>query len=304
MTEIADVIKSVAAWAGQPIRATPVTGGLTNRAFRVQVGDRAYFVSIPGERSELLAIRRADEIHNTMAAAETGVSPRVLHHDPRSGAIVVEFLQGRTLTPPDMHTPGMIERLAAAVRTLHSARPFANRFDLFRLTDSYRRVLADDHLDPPEGFDGYPPLLAEMRAAVQAHPSPIRPCSNDLVPENLIDDGQRLWIVDFGYSGNNDPCSELGNAVCEAAYDAAESEALCRAYFGEATSRLLSRMQLYAVMSDVAWSLWSVIQESISKLDVDFRAYGLKRWERARGLLESGSLRSWIRAAGEWTSED
>ncbi|HET7012119.1 MAG TPA: choline/ethanolamine kinase family protein [Anaerolineales bacterium] len=297
MTDITDVIKAVPAWAGQPIRTEPVTGGLTNRSFRVQVGPRAYFVSIPGERSELLAIPRADEIHNTMAAAETGISPRVLQHLPDSGTMIVEFIHGRTLTPADMHAPGMIERLASAVRQLHTARPFANSFDLFRLTDAYRQVLAADKLALPEGFQGYLRLLAEMRSAAETHPSPVRPCSNDLVPENLIDDGRRLWIVDFGYSGNNDPCSELGNAVCEAPYDRPEAEALCAAYFGEASPRLLGRMQLYAVMSDVAWSLWSVIQERISRLEVDFRAYGQKRWDRARGLLDSDELHHWIRTA-------
>jgi thiamine kinase-like enzyme len=295
--DITDVIRAIAAWRGQPIHTEPVAGGLTNRSFRVQAGDRTYFVSIPGERSELLAIPRADEIRNTMAAAETGVSPRVLDHIPSTGVMIVEFLKGRTLSQPDMHRPGMVERLARAVRQLHTARPFANDFDLFRLTDSYRAVLASDRKAPPAGFDDYQPLLAEMRAAVRAHPSAPRPCSNDLVPENLIDDGQRLWIVDFGYSGNNDPCSELGNAVCEAAYDQAEAEALGHAYFGEATPRLLARMQLYAVMSDVAWSLWSVIQEHISTLDVDFRAYGQKRWDRVRGLLDSDETHDWIRTA-------
>ena len=115
----------------------------------------------------------------------------------------------------------------------------------------------------------------------------------------MIDDGERLWIVDFGYSGNNDPCSELGNACCEAAYDQAGFEALAAAYFGAADARLLARMHLFAIMSDVAWSLWSVIQEQISDLDVDFLAYGGHRWERARGLLDSDDLRTWMKQARE-----
>jgi thiamine kinase-like enzyme len=295
--DIADVIQAIAAWRGQPVHAEPVSGGLTNRSFRVQAGDRAYFVSIPGERSELLAIPRADEIQNTMAAAETGVSPRVLDHIQSSGVMIVEFLNGRTLSQADMHQPDMAERLGTAVRQLHTARPFANDFDLFRLTESYRALMASDGLAPPVGFDGYQPRLAEIRAAVEAHPFPRRPCSNDLVPQNLIDDGQRLWIVDFGYSGNNDPCSELGNACCEAAYSPAEAEALAVAYFGRAEARALARMSLYAIMSDVAWSLWSVIQEHISTLDIDFRAYGAGRWDRARDLLESDKVRAWMMEA-------
>jgi len=295
--DIADVIAAIPQWRGRPIETEPVRGGLTNRAFRVRVDGRDHFVSIPGVHSELLAIPRAQEIHNTMAAAETGASPRVLYQLPESGVIVTEFLRGRTLTQADMHGPGMPERLAATVRTLHSARPFANDFDLFRLTDSYREILGSHRHPPPEGFDAYRPLLAEIEAAARAHPLPQRPCSNDLVPENLIRDAQRLWVVDFGYSGNNDPCSELGNAVCEAAYTQEEAARLAAAYFGEADSLRLARMNLYAVMSDVAWSLWSVIQEHLSDLDVDFPAYGGRRWDRARGLLDSETVQAWMMQA-------
>ena len=296
-TTIEEVIAAIPEWRGQPVEAAPVHGGLTNRAFCVRVAGRPYFVSIPGIRSELLTIPREDEIDNARAAAETGASPRVFHYFSETGVMVVEFLQGRTLTKDDMHAAGMPERLAAAARVLHTARPFANGFDLFRLTDSYYTLLASHNLAPPNGFDGQRRRLGEMEAAVNLHPLPPQPCSNDLVPENLIDDGERLWIVDFGYSGNNDPCSELGNACCEAGYDETEMQRLCSAYFGAATPRLLARMHLYAIMSDVAWSLWSVIQEHISDLAVDFRAYGGQRWERALGLLRGPDLDRWIGAA-------
>ncbi len=296
-TSIEAVIAAIPEWRGQPIEFEPVHGGLTNRAYCVRVDGKPHFVSIPGAKSELLAIPRADEIYNTRAAAETGVSPQVLHQLPDSGVLVAEFLGGRTLTRADMHAPGMPQRLAEAVRRLHTARPFANDFDLFRLTQTYSGVLAAHGLAPPPGYEALRPRLAEMETAAGAHRLPPCPCSNDLVPENLIEDDGRLWIVDFGYSGNNDPCSELGNACCEAGYDQTEMEALCSATFGAAEPRLLARMHLYAIMSDVAWSLWSVIQEHISDLAVDFRAYGALRWERALGLLHGAGLERWMREA-------
>jgi thiamine kinase-like enzyme len=196
-----------------------------------------------------------------------------------------------------MHTAGMAERLAAAVQRLHTARPFANDFDLFRLMHAYAAVLTSNGMPFPTAFEALSPRLAEMEQAVARHRLPPCPCSNDLVPENLIDEDGRLWIVDYGYSGNNDPCSELGNACCEAAYDESEMEALGAAYFGAADRRLLARMHLYAVMSDVAWSLWSVIQEHVSDLPVDFRAYGGQRWGRALSILASSDLERWMDAA-------
>jgi len=296
-TSIDQVIAAIPEWRGRSVQAEPVHGGLTNRAFCVRVDGTPHFVSIPGVQSELLAIPRAVEIANTQTAAETGIAPRVLHQIPEAGVLVAEFLNGRTLSKADMHLPGMPQRLAQAVRQLHTARPFANDFDLFRLTHAYTKVLTTDGLAFPPGFEDVRPRLMKMEAAANAHRLPPAPCSNDLVPENLIEDDGGLWIVDYGYSGNNDPCSELGNACCEAGYDQGEMEALCAAYFGAAEPRLIARMHLYAIMSDVAWSLWSVIQEHISDLAVDFRAYGGQRWERALGLLRGPDLDRWIGAA-------
>lgn len=291
------VIAAIPEWQGQPVEVTPISGGITNRAACVRVAGKPYFVSIPGAHSDLLSIPRSMEVENSRRAAETGLSPKILHYLPESGVLVVEWLEGRTLGIPDMQQPGMAERLAGVARRLHAARPFVNDFDLFRLTESYAGALAQHGLAPPPGFPGYAGLLSEIETAVRRHPEPHRPCSNDFCPQNLIDDGDRLWLIDFGYSGNNDPCSELGNAACEADYQEPHYEALCAAYFGDASERRLSRMHLYAVMADVAWSLWSVIQENLSDLDFDFKTYGEARWQRGGRRLESDDLRRWIKTA-------
>jgi thiamine kinase-like enzyme len=294
---IDDVITAIPEWRGQPVTVTPISGGITNRAACVQVAGKPYFVSIPGVHSDLLSIPRAVEVENSLRAAETGVSPRILHHLAETGVLVVEWLEGRTLSVADMQHPGMPERLAAVARRLHGARPFVNTFDLFRLTEAYADALAVHDLKPPPGFPEYAGVLAEIESAVRRHPEPPRPCSNDFCPQNLIDDGERLWLVDFGYSGNNDPCSELGNAACEADYQGKQYEALCAAYFGEISDRRLSRMHLYAVIADVAWSLWSVIQENLSDLDFDFKTYGDERWQRGCRRLDSSDLRRWLESA-------
>ena len=296
-TTIEEVIAAIPQWRGRAVEVEVVHGGLTNRAYCVRVDGTPHFVSIPGLKSELLAIERAAEIANTQAAAETGIAPRVLDQIPETGVLVTEFLAGRTLSKADMHATGMPTRLAQAVRQLHTARPFANDFDLFRLTRTYGEVLTANGFAFPRDFEVERPLLAEMENAVNAHRLTPAPCSNDLVPENLIDDGGRLWIVDYGYSGNNDPCSELGNACCEADYNEDEMSELCSAYFGALQPRLIARMHLYAIMSDVAWSLWSVIQDHLSDLPVDFGAYGSQRWERAKALLNAPAVRTWIDTA-------
>jgi thiamine kinase-like enzyme len=291
------VIAAIPEWRGQPVEVTPITGGITNRAMRVVVDGTPFFVSIPGAHSELLSIPRAVEVENTLRAAETGVSPRILHYLPDTGVLVIEWLEGQTLSVADMQRPGMPERLAAVARRLHTARPFVSEFDFFRLTEAYARVLTEHSLEPPPDFPGYGGALTEIEIALRRHAEPARPCSNDFCPQNLIEDNEHLWIVDFGYSGNNDPCSELGNAGCEADFDEGRFESLCAAYFGDLDERRLARMRLYAVMSDVAWSLWSIIQENLSDLEFDFRTYGGQRWDRARRHLDSDDLLRWMRSA-------
>jgi len=107
------------------------------------------------------------------------------------------------------------------------------------------------------------------------------PCHNDLLAENYLDDGERLWLVDWEYSGNNDPTFELGNTCQELGYDEGQVTELCAAYFGEASPALLARMHLQMIMSDVGWTLWAAIQARISTIDYDFAGWAAERWARA-----------------------
>jgi thiamine kinase-like enzyme len=127
---------------------------------------------------------------------------------------------------------------------------------------------------------------------------PSKPCHNDLLCENFIDDGTALRIVDYELSGNNDPCFDLGNTAQEAEFDAELRAALCAAYFGHLDRRQLARMNLFALMSDVGWTLWGAIQARISTVDYDFRAYYTGRWERALEVLRSERLPDWLAQAG------
>jgi thiamine kinase-like enzyme len=123
------------------------------------------------------------------------------------------------------------------------------------------------------------------------------PCHNDLLCENFIDDGKALRIVDYELSGNNDPCFDLGNTAQEANFDDALRAVLCEAYFGQLDQQQLARMNLFALMSDVGWTLWGAIQARISKLDFDFTDYYLTRWSRALTVMDSDRLQNHLREA-------
>jgi len=297
MTSIEDVVAAVPEWSGREIRIEPIAAGLTNSNFRVEVDGGPVFVRIPGPSTELLAVDRGNELHNTRAAATAGVGPRVLHHLPESGALVLEWLPGRTMSNAAFAEPGMPERIAAVLRGLHAGPPFRDEFDMFRLTEFYLRVVGERDIAIPEGYRERAPAVEAIETALAAHPIPTVPCHNDLLAENYVDDGERLWIVDYEYSGNNDPTFELGNTAQELGFDVARQEALCRAYFGEADPSLLARMRLQMVMSDVGWTLWAAIQAAVSTIDYDFWAWSVERWTRASATIDRPEFERWLDAA-------
>ena len=276
---IEDVVARL--WPGSDIDISPIAAGLTNKNFRVEVDDRPFFVRLPGSSTDLLAVDRANELHNTRAAAEAGVGPKVVAHDPESGALVLDWIDGRTMSNEGFAERGTPVRIAEVLRRLHSGPPFRDDFNMFRLTEYYLSVVDARSIRIPDGYHDELPKVAFIEAALAAHPLPTVPCHNDLLAENYLDDGSKLWIVDYEYSGNNDPTFELGNTAQELGFDAARQEELCAAYFGEATPALLARMRLQMVMSDVGWTLWAAIQAAISSIDYDFSGWAEERWGRA-----------------------
>ena len=268
-------------WPGGEIRVAPIAAGLTNQNFRVEVQGTPYFVRLPGAWTDLLAVDRANELHNTRAAAQADVGPEVVAHDPESGALVLAWIDGRTMSNAAFQAPGMPARIAESLRQLHAGLRFRDDFDMFRLTEYYLGVANQRSIRVPDGYREELPKVTLIEAALVARPLPTVPCHNDLLAENYLDDGRKLWIVDYEYSGNNDPTFELGNTAQELGFDAARQEELCAAYFGEATPALLARMRLQMIMSDVGWTLWAAIQAAISSIDYDFWGWAEERWGRA-----------------------
>lgn len=295
--EIEQVIAAIPAWAGRSVAIAEIAGGLTNRNYRVEVDGQPCFVRVPGAETAILAVDRANELANSRAAAEAGVGPRVLHHLPAWDVMILEWLPGRTLSNEAAAEPGMPERIAAALRQLHAGPRFRHDFDVFRLTEHYLRVVDERGLRIPAGYREHLPLVRHVEAALAVRPMASVPCHNDLLAANYLDDGAHIWIVDFEYSGNDDPTFELGNTCQELGWDDARVEAICAAYFGAARPDLLARMRLQMIMSDVGWTLWAAIQAAVSTIDYDFWGWAEERWARAATALDGPEFGPWLRAA-------
>lgn len=295
MTTIDEVIARIPEWRDCAVHAAPLAGGLTNTNYRVEVDGTPYVVRIPGASTELLSVNRAHEYHNTRAAAESGVGARIAHYLPDIPVMVLEFIDGQTMTSARLREPDQILRIAQSVRALHAGPPFANTFDMFRTMDFYLGIVQREGFRIPDGYMEYVPIARRIEAALAARPLPRVPCNNDLLAENFIDDGRMLRLVDYEYSGSNDPCFELGNICNENDFTPAQVEQLCAAYFGQPSPAMIARMWLYYCMSNIGWVLWGSIQNSISAIDYDFWSWTLGKWDKAQSKVAAPEFGQWLK---------
>jgi thiamine kinase-like enzyme len=294
MSVIEEAVAQIEDWKGREISIQPLSGGLTNSNYRVEVDGRAYFVRVPGESTELLAINRENEYHNTKAAAQAGVAPNVLYYLPDSCVMVLEFLNGKTMSKDALNAPGMPNRMAQSIKRLHAGPRFLTDFNMFRLTEYYLNLCKDRAIRIPDGYLERLPTVEQIEKAMSVHPLETVPCNNDLLAENYLDDGNQLWLIDYEYSGNNDPTFELGNTCQEMQFNDEQISEVCAAYFGTDSINLIARMKLNMIMSDVGWGLWAAIQARISTIDFDFWGWAIERWGRAVEKMEGEEFGIWV----------
>src|SRR5215207_3620275 len=295
MAFIDEVISKIADWDGKDISITSLSGGLTNSNFKVDVDDMPYFVRVPGANTELLSVNRENEYYNSKAAHQAGVGPKVLHYLPEYSVMVLEFINGQTMSKDSLNEPGMPTRMAQAIKKLHTGPRFLTDFNMFRLTEYYLQICDEHSITIPEGYLEWMPTFATIEQAMSVKLLITVPCNNDLLAENYIDDGKQLWLIDYEYSGNNDPTFELGNTCQEMQFSNAQISEVCAAYFGYAAHDKIARMKLNMIMSDVGWGLWAAIQARISTIEFDFWGWAIERWGRAVQKMDSKEFEHWLK---------
>ena len=214
----------LAVLAGRSWRVADLPGGLTNHNVRVTSTDEGPPIDIVVRCSQsdagLLGIDRDHEHLNTAAAAEAGVGAPVIEYRPDLRMLAIGFLEGRALDNPDFADPGVLTRAADACRRLHAGPRFTGEFDMFQRQATYRRTVAERDFPVPAEYDDHAAAWESVRKALAARPRPTVPCNNDLLAANYIDDGDRVWLIDYEYSGNNEATFELGNTATECDFTA------------------------------------------------------------------------------------
>jgi thiamine kinase-like enzyme len=275
--------------AGHPRTAEELPGGLTNRNYKVTTPDGVFVARVWSAGSELLAIDRGSEYRNSVIAADAGVGAPVIEYRPGDGVLVIGYIQGRTLTNADVALPANIARIARACRRLHSGGRFGNNFDMFDIQRRYAAVVRDRGFRVPRGYHDLMPQFQAIKQALAVRDEGTVPCNNDLLAGNFIDDGERIWLIDDEYSGNNDPCFELGNIAAECHLSPAALAELVTCYYGRPLRNKIARARLLGLAGKYGWTLWGAIQSAASPLDFDFWSWAMERFDgAAEGLTDAG----------------
>ena len=274
---------------------TELSGGLTNRNLAIESDGTKYVARISSNSSDLLNINREDEYKNTILAADVGIGATVHDYLPGQGLLLISYINGKTFGAQDI--ANNLPRVAKSVRTLHSAKPFVSDFNMFTLQKRYLDIVQSNNFIYPDKYLDYEGHIADLKKALSVLPSEIVPCNNDLLPGNFIDDGEKIWLIDYEYSGNNDACFELGNIWAEAFLEYDALVELIDSYYGAHRPEKIARAWLQSLMAKYGWTLWAAIQASISDIDFDFRAWGGEKFDLAQSQFSSELFKKSLIAA-------
>ncbi len=266
-----------------PITLEALAGGITNHNYRVTAGNRSYVARLCVER-EILGIDRRNEVICQRAAHSLGIAPAVVHHE--QDVLISEYVPARSLIPEDVRNPACVPRLAAVLRALHDGWDTLTGemlfFSSFQTVRTYARTSAELKATLPDDIEG---LLEDARE-LSHRLGPFVPtlCHNDLLPANILDDGERISIVDWEYAGIGHPLFDLAGVSANCAFSDTLDRVFLAAYRSTQTAspRDLQELRILKIMSLLREALWSVIQTVASDIDFDYEGYAETNFEAYR----------------------
>jgi thiamine kinase-like enzyme len=285
--------------AGRELTLSPLSGGITNRNYLVEAAGETdrYVIRLAGNDTHLLGISREVEHAATVAAAGVGVGPEVVAFIRPEGYLVTRFIEGKPLAMDVAHEQATLARVADCLRRFHDNAAIPGLFTPLRIVEAYRALAIARGVTIPVEYERAHAFGRRIELALLASPSEPRPCHNDLLNANFIDDGKRIRIVDWEYAGMGDPFFDLANFSVNHELTPDEDAELLAAYDVAPPRRdRLARLSLMRVVSDFREAMWGVLQQGISTLDIDFVAYTQEHFDR---LLANASAPTFERALRE-----
>lgn len=284
MTELESRIAALPLWKGT-LRLEALIGGLSNTSFAAIDSTGKYVVRL-GQDYPFHHVFRQREVMTARAAHAAGFAPEIVYSEP--GLVVSRFIDGRVFGEADVRAN--VERIAGLLRRFHDDMPAGVTgagfmFWVFHVIRDYANTLRASRNPLTRRLPELLAISAELERAQT--PLPIAFGHNDLLPANIIDDGKRLWLIDFEYAGFNTAMFDLAGLASNAGFDAAQSEALLEAYFRgppeDGLRRSLAAMQCASLLREALWSL--VSEMYLSAPGADYDAYARQNFERFDAAL-------------------
>jgi thiamine kinase-like enzyme len=283
--------------SAKSIEVEELTGGITNRNFKITADGECFVLRLGGNETKFLGIDRRNEYECSLLASQVGIAPEPTAFLEPEGYIVARFISGKGMSAEQVGSEENIRRVVASMKSYHGLGFFPGSFSPFRVAEEYTVTARSFDVKMPERIDWILERSSEIEHALYRQPLQPRPCHNDLLNGNFIDDGARMRILDWEYAGMGDIFFDLGNFAVQHEFNDEQDEMLLKAYFGSPTDSQRARQKLMKIMSDLREAMWSLVQMGVSKLDFDYEGYGRKYFERFEESTSGKEYQEWMQEA-------
>jgi thiamine kinase-like enzyme len=296
MDDITPILQRVPQFVSRKdLAVVELTGGITNKNYKITADGDSYVLRMGGNETKYLGIDRKIEYECSLLASQIGIAPEPVAFLEPEGYIVARFISGKGITTEEIGTEENIKRVLDSMKAYHALKFFPGSFSPFRVAEEYAKTASSFNVKPPEKMDWYLEKSSEIEKAMYREPLQPRPCHNDLLNANFIDDGTRIRILDWEYAGMGDIFFDLGNFAVQHEFNDEQDETLLRVYFGEVTDSQRAHLKLMKIMSDLREAMWGVVQVGVSKLDFDYVGYAQKYFDRYETSVSGDEYTRWLK---------
>ncbi len=268
---IEHILEQIPGWSGKERIIAPLVGGITNQNYRVDIAGETFVLRVGGKGTRLLGIDRGREHTCTAIAARLGVGAEVIHFLASEDALVTRFIVGNGISPETAAQPETLRRIVDSIKRYHEGPDFPGTFSPFETVRDYHKKALERGVSFPD-----------------------TPCHNDLLASNFIDDGHRIWILDWEYAAMGNIFFDLGNFAVNQALNDEQCATLLRYYFGEVRPADVAHVHLMRLGSDLRESFWGFLQLGVSELDFDYHEYAHYHLNRFLGNVAKPQFTRWL----------
>jgi thiamine kinase-like enzyme len=291
-----EAIARVPMWqSAKDLKTTPLGGGITNHNYRVDVDGESFVLRIIGAKTDMLGIDRQDEYRANLEAGRLGIAPEVIYFIQPEGYLVTRFISARPIPPEEIRKPENTQAVASMLQRIHKMPPITGTFDAFRIVESYTEIARRFQVTFPANFDWLISELHQAEKALLRNPYQPAVCHNDLLNENFLLQGDRIFLLDWEYAGMGDIYFDLANFSVNHGLSDEQDRWLLDCYFGQVSQSHWARLKVMKIMSDFREAMWGMVQIGISELDFDFRGYADKHFSRLTNNIQNPLWGKWLK---------